>query len=127
MAGRASVELYTLVFFADRTAETDARIVKVKETSIVVFVPKYGIEGIVWLAQKGDTSSFTLDLAKQTVAAVDGSAAYAMFDTVRGRSLNLSVPPSVPPPTCRRRCFENRVRPPGRASKAGATADGTVL
>jgi exosome complex exonuclease DIS3/RRP44 len=83
MAGRASVELYTLVFFADRTAVTDARVVKVKETSIVVFVPKYGIEGIVWLAAKGDTSSFTLDLAKQTVAAVDGSASYAMFDTVR--------------------------------------------
>lgn len=83
MAGRASVELYTLIFFANRVVSTDARIVKVRENAMVVFVPKYGIEGVVWLAKKGEANGFVLDMEKQQVAAADGSKTFTIFDTVR--------------------------------------------
>ena len=49
LAGRASAELYTLVFFRDRPSEESARVVKVRDVGVVVFVPKYGIEGTVKL------------------------------------------------------------------------------
>mmetsp|Transcript_8541 Transcript_8541/g.20267 ORF Transcript_8541/g.20267 Transcript_8541/m.20267 type:complete len:142 (-) Transcript_8541:32-457(-) len=44
-AGRASAELYTLVFFRGNAKEVDARVVKVREKGVIVFIPKYGIEG----------------------------------------------------------------------------------
>ena len=65
MAGRASAELFTLVFFATQQGagagaaagagaggggggeEAEARVVRVRRDGCVVFVPKYGIEGAV--------------------------------------------------------------------------------
>eukprot|EP00951_Prasinocladus_malaysianus_P038198 scaffold417563_cov52-Prasinocladus_malaysianus.AAC.1 len=52
MAGRASVELHTLIFFYQRVQVADARVVKVRANGLIVFVPKYGIEGPVFLAGK---------------------------------------------------------------------------
>ena len=55
LAARASVELHTLIFF--RTGErraggvvADARIVRVRANGVVVFVPRYGIEGAAFYA-----------------------------------------------------------------------------
>ena len=42
MAGRASVELHTLIYFGPRKVMADARIMKVKENGLIVFVPRYG-------------------------------------------------------------------------------------
>lgn len=44
LAGRASVELHTLIFFLNRTLMADARVTRVKANGLIVFVPKYGIE-----------------------------------------------------------------------------------
>ncbi|KAG2491107.1 hypothetical protein HYH03_010551 [Edaphochlamys debaryana] len=63
MAGRASVELHTLIFFKSRTVVADARVTRVKANGLVVFVPKYGIEGPVYLTGKG------ADTAKNNAAA----------------------------------------------------------
>ncbi|DBA70092.1 TPA: hypothetical protein ACH3X2_012255 [Trebouxia sp. C0005] len=52
MAGRASVELHTLIFFKDRTIIADARITRVRANGLILFVPKYGIEGPVYLTKK---------------------------------------------------------------------------
>mmetsp|Transcript_41797 Transcript_41797/g.79857 ORF Transcript_41797/g.79857 Transcript_41797/m.79857 type:complete len:239 (+) Transcript_41797:1-717(+) len=82
MAGRASVELYTLIYFANRVVSTDSRIVKVKENAMVVFVPKYGIEGVVWLNKKGEKGAFQLDNDKQQVVSTDGKRQFSLFDTV---------------------------------------------
>ena len=46
-AGRASVELHTLVFFRTRKEIVEARVFKVRSNGLVVFVPKFGIEGPV--------------------------------------------------------------------------------
>ncbi|KAG2423316.1 hypothetical protein HXX76_015463 [Chlamydomonas incerta] len=104
MAGRGSVELHTLIFFKDRTTVADARVTKVKANGLVVFVPKYGIEGPVYLAPKLDKNNaaapaaasgsaagggaasgsgsrqFLLDEEAQTVTAADGSVRYSVFD-----------------------------------------------
>lgn len=52
MAGRASVELHTLIFFHGRVAIADARVMKVRSNGLIVFVPKYGIEGPILLNAK---------------------------------------------------------------------------
>ncbi|KAF5828225.1 hypothetical protein DUNSADRAFT_18006 [Dunaliella salina] len=97
LAGRASVELHTLIFFKDRTVHADARVTKVKANGLIVFVPKYGIEGPVYLTPRADgnsnsgpssssnnkavaESAFVLDEKKQTVVSRDGSVRYRVFD-----------------------------------------------
>lgn len=61
MAGRASVQLHTLIFFAgDGAKEEDAYVLDVetdksKEPSFSVMVPRYGIEGRVLLKIKADS------------------------------------------------------------------------
>ncbi|GLI66006.1 hypothetical protein VaNZ11_009617 [Volvox africanus] len=110
LAGRASVELHTLIFFKDRTVVADARVTKVKANGLVVFVPKYGIEGPVYLTARdkninaASTSTavtavdgvvaneaagrkqtrgsqyFLLDEDAQTVRSADGSVHFALFD-----------------------------------------------
>jgi exosome complex exonuclease DIS3/RRP44 len=106
MAGRASVELHTLIFFKGRDALADARVIKVRANGLVVFVPRYGIEGAVYLTSKDGAAAgggggggggaaqqqqqqqqqpavaFVLDEERQTVAAADGSLRYAVFDKV---------------------------------------------
>jgi exosome complex exonuclease DIS3/RRP44 len=63
---------------------------QVKANGLVVFVPRYGIEGPVFLTEKeGETaadaqqqqqSQFVLDEDKQTLVAADGSVRYSVFD-----------------------------------------------
>ena len=72
---------------------------QVRANGLIIFIPKYGIEGTVHLNPKdregpseaprsnGAASeaagSFLLDEEKQTVASPDGSLAYTVFDKVR--------------------------------------------
>lgn len=101
-AGRASVELHTLIFFKDREVVADARITRVKANGLIVFVPKFGIEGPVYLedAPAGTAGKpgpgtavdgaaqavppqqqlFVYDEDRQTVASVDGAVGYTIFD-----------------------------------------------
>jgi hypothetical protein len=52
MAGRASIELHTLVFFRGKITLADARVVRVMANGMIVFVPKFGIEGPVFFGEK---------------------------------------------------------------------------
>ena len=49
LAGRASVQLHTLLYFKDRKVVEEACIIDVKSDALVVLVPRYGIEGVVRL------------------------------------------------------------------------------
>ncbi|CAL5222204.1 g4534 [Coccomyxa viridis] len=97
MAGRASVELHTLIFFKDREVIADARVTRVRANGLVVFVPKYGIEGPVYLTEKAKTASmqgigagntaakpgsedFQLDEDQQMLASKDGKVQIKIFD-----------------------------------------------
>lgn len=48
-AARSSVELFTHLFFKDRTVYEEAYVVRVLKNGFIVLVPKYGIESIVHL------------------------------------------------------------------------------
>ena len=76
--------------------------VQVRANGLIIFIPKYGIEGTVHLNPKDSegpseaprsngaaseaaseaAGSFLLDEEKQTVASPDGSLAYTVFDKV---------------------------------------------
>lgn len=48
-AQRASVELYTQLFFKGKTLATDAYVIKLMATGALLLIPQYGIEGMVHL------------------------------------------------------------------------------
>ncbi len=57
---------------------------QVRANGLIIFVPKYGIEGPVYLVGKDasaeDAAAYQLDEAKQTVSSRDGRARYTVFD-----------------------------------------------
>jgi exoribonuclease R len=55
-AGRSSSQLYTLIFFRDKETFADARVVRVQANGLIVFVPKFGIEGPVYFETQDDDS-----------------------------------------------------------------------
>lgn len=85
MASRSSVELHTLIYFRKRPVDTEARIVKIRSNGFIVFVPKYGIEGPVYLTKKGDkgVGEWVVDEQQQKVKKSDGSISYGVLQTVR--------------------------------------------
>ncbi|KNA22267.1 hypothetical protein SOVF_035560 [Spinacia oleracea] len=85
MAGRASVELHTLIYFRKRPTDTEARIVKIRSNGFIVFVPKYGIEGPVYLTARGDNGSgeWLVDEQHQQVKKADSSICYNVLQMVR--------------------------------------------
>eukprot|EP00252_Welwitschia_mirabilis_P011882 TRINITY_DN2640_c0_g1_i3.p1 TRINITY_DN2640_c0_g1~~TRINITY_DN2640_c0_g1_i3.p1 ORF type:complete len:401 (-),score=66.10 TRINITY_DN2640_c0_g1_i3:117-1319(-) len=90
MAGRASVELHTLIFFRKRPTDAEARIIKIRSNGLIVFVPKYGIEGPVYLTQKDNQSDggvrqkeWMVDQERQTVSSIDRKVSYRVLQPVR--------------------------------------------
>jgi exosome complex exonuclease DIS3/RRP44 len=77
MAGRASAELYTLVFFRDRPSTDRARVVKVRDNGVIVFIPKYGIEGPIKL------EGWTKCGEKPQITSADGAKTLKLFDNVK--------------------------------------------
>ncbi|KAI4314665.1 hypothetical protein L6164_027553 [Bauhinia variegata] len=84
MAGRASVELHTLIYFRNRPTDTEARIVKIRTNGFIVFVPKYGIEGPVYLTTRAEKGSgeWYVDEQQQKIKKMDGSATYSVLQSV---------------------------------------------
>ncbi|GAA0143470.1 exoribonuclease [Lithospermum erythrorhizon] len=84
MASRASVELHTLIYFKKRPTDTEARIVKIRSNGFIVFVPKYGIEGPVYLTTRADKGGeWIVDEHQQKVKKTDGSVSYSVLQTVK--------------------------------------------
>ncbi|GFQ06758.1 exosome complex exonuclease rrp44 [Phtheirospermum japonicum] len=85
MASRASVELHTLIYFRKRPTDTEARILKIRSNGFIVFVPKYGIEGPVYLMPRGQTAGgeWIIDEQQQKIKKVNGDVSYGVLQTVR--------------------------------------------
>ncbi|KAK3221781.1 hypothetical protein Dsin_008806 [Dipteronia sinensis] len=85
MAGRASVELHTLIYFRKRPTDTEARIVKIRSNGFIVFVPKFGIEGPVYLTSKGQKGGgeWYVDEQQQKIVKMDSSLSYSVLQTLR--------------------------------------------
>ena len=90
-AGRASVALHTLIFFRGKETTEDAYIIKVRENGVVVLVPRYGIEGIVYVCKAGERSPFEYDQEKDVLRAP--GCALKTFDKV---TVQISVDASRP-------------------------------
>ncbi|XP_062102794.1 exosome complex exonuclease RRP44 homolog A [Humulus lupulus] len=84
MASRASVELHTVIFFRKRPTDTEARIVKIRANGFIVFVPKYGIEGPVYLTQKSEKGGgeWFVDEQEQKIKKMDGSLSFSVLQAV---------------------------------------------
>ncbi|KAJ1448263.1 hypothetical protein M885DRAFT_151466 [Pelagophyceae sp. CCMP2097] len=55
LAGRDSVALYTRLYFRDHAqARIEARVLNVTPEKIDILVPRFGIEGTIWLVPRGD-------------------------------------------------------------------------
>lgn len=87
MASRASVELHTLIYFRSRPTETEARIVKMRSNGFIVFVPKFGIEGPVYLTPNGQKAGgeWLVDEQNQKIRKINGNVSYSILQTVRIR------------------------------------------
>lgn len=49
LAGRDSVELFTLIFFNNKNEKATGVIMSCKKNGVKVWVPKYGIEGTIFI------------------------------------------------------------------------------
>lgn len=87
LAGRASVSLHTLLYFKQFPTSTDAVITKVKNNGVGVLLPRFGIEGMIFLCDKDeqedeevvryDAEQHSLTLVKQ------GGRCLKVFNKVR--------------------------------------------
>ena len=96
LAGRSSVALHTVIYFDERPTVTEASILKVRDTSIVVLVPKYGIEGVIDIVQghgrtkalnngslNEDSNEYSFDQQKMAlVHGKDPSKTLRIFDEI---------------------------------------------
>lgn len=55
-AGRASVALNTHLFFRSRTEEVEGYVLFVRKNALQILVPKYGLEGTLYLSSKSEES-----------------------------------------------------------------------
>lgn len=56
-ASRASIKLHTHLFFKDKVVEEKAYVLFVKRNALQVLVPRYGLESMLFLESKEETSS----------------------------------------------------------------------
>jgi len=49
LAGRASADLFTVIYFRGKTIREEGRIIRVKQNGVVVLVPRYGVEAISYV------------------------------------------------------------------------------
>ncbi|GFR81945.1 exosome complex exonuclease RRP44 [Elysia marginata] len=72
-AGRASVNLHTHLFFKKRVQDEEGHVLFVRKNALQVLIPKYGLEGTVFLNDEGQKSSsiFVYDEENNTQTAGD--------------------------------------------------------
>jgi len=79
-AGRASVALHTQIFFKNRVLDEQGYVLYVRKNGLQVLIPKYGLEGTVYLKeeQRGTLYSFNEEESTLTF----GSVVLHVFDPV---------------------------------------------
>lgn len=87
LAGRASVTLHTVLYFQQYPTRTDAVITKVKNNGVGVLLPRFGIEGMIFLCDKGkqdDDEVVRYDGDHHTLTLLQkGKRTLQVFDRVR--------------------------------------------
>lgn len=86
-AGRASVALNTHLFFRNKTEEVEGYVLFVRKNALQILVPKYGLEGTLYLETENFSGKFNYDEENQTQTC--GDIVFHSFDPVTVRlSLN---------------------------------------
>jgi exosome complex exonuclease DIS3/RRP44 len=93
-AGRASVALYTHIYFKERPTEERAVVMRLRSNGLVVLVPRFGLESPVFLVPKGKSKAdqpepadwVTYDADAETIVHVQQPLiTLKVFDEVRVR------------------------------------------
>eukprot|EP01134_Creolimax_fragrantissima_P000116 CFRG0116T1 len=87
-AGRASVELYTHLFFKDKVVEEDGYVIRVKDNALIVIVPKYGFESVLYFDKAEEEGALVKEYAEEkqalTLTTADGKPfKFHMFDRLK--------------------------------------------
>ncbi|KAJ1646715.1 exosome catalytic subunit dis3 [Coemansia asiatica] len=85
-AGRASVELYTNLFFKGKTVEEPGYVTQILQNGFSVLIPSYGIEGVVYTTGKDSSSGpAVLEYVKEEhkLVSSDNSSSIELFQRVR--------------------------------------------
>merc|ERR1712196_265121 len=87
LAGRASVALHTVLYFQSRKITEPACVMRVRKNGAIVLVPRFGIEGPVYVAAKEDTATLSQyrfeEEKKALVHLTDDSKSLRVFDEVK--------------------------------------------
>jgi len=85
IAGRDSTRLHTILFFKEKTLTENGRVINVRANGFTVLIPRYGIEGKVYLTQSTSDTSKLWDYSAKTRTIVSPDKKYTIrvFDTVK--------------------------------------------
>ena len=83
ISSRSSVELFTLLFFRGKTADEEGYVIRVLANGFVVLIPRYGLEGVVYVAERDQDSQFVFDEAAFSLSSPLG--VIRIFDRVKVR------------------------------------------
>lgn len=70
-AGRASAGLYTVILFRGTVHIEHGYVTRLRQNGFLVFLPKFGVEGIVHVCSPSDPAAFVLDEQAQTLTQRD--------------------------------------------------------
>ena len=73
-ASRASAGLYTVILFRGTVHIEDGYVTRLRQNGFLVFLPKFGVEGIVHVCTPADPTAFVLDEQAQTLTSRDHPA-----------------------------------------------------
>ncbi|KAG8039028.1 hypothetical protein G9C98_003335 [Cotesia typhae] len=81
-AGRASVALNTHLFFREKVEDEDGYILFVRKNALQILIPKYGLEGTLYLNKKGNTSGVKFIYNEEEHTQTCGDVVFRSFDPV---------------------------------------------
>ncbi|XP_034936260.1 exosome complex exonuclease RRP44 [Chelonus insularis] len=81
-AGRASVALNTHLFFREKVEDEDGYILFVRKNALQILIPKYGLEGTLYLKKKGESSPVNFVYNEEEHTQTCGKIVFRSFDPV---------------------------------------------
>eukprot|EP01125_Pyxidicula_operculata_P004297 TRINITY_DN1650_c0_g1_i1.p1 TRINITY_DN1650_c0_g1~~TRINITY_DN1650_c0_g1_i1.p1 ORF type:complete len:1014 (+),score=302.63 TRINITY_DN1650_c0_g1_i1:51-3092(+) len=120
IAGRDSTRLHTLKFFKGKTIVETARVLNVKSNGFSVIVPRYGIEGKVYL---DETWNYKED--RRGIKSPDGKYKIDIFDEVR---VEITLDDSrIHAPRVVYRCINPPVSKPSKITSSSSSSDSMLV
>jgi len=129
-ASRASIRLHTHLFFRDKVVEEEAYILFVKRNALQVLVPRYGVESMLFLDKKEETSeTVKLDYDEDNSTLLVGRTRFQTFDKIvvqlsveksglQHTKLNISlVKPAIPSISVPSTVEESTGKPPKKKKR----------